>query len=156
VKKSGLLFLFFLLFLCPFTRAQSAISLSEDVFMALQQTNNGEGKVLIHQDPRISELVNRHILRNKRSGGIDGYRIRIFSDIGPRARQASDETKARFFEIFPEIDIYREYDSPYFKVYVGDYRTKNEAIKDFKRIRRYFPAAFIVPDKINYPDFENE
>ena len=137
-------------------KGQSEMSLSEDVFMAIQQTHDDGGKVLIHQDPRISELVNRHILRNRRSGGIDGYRIRIFSDIGPRARQASDEAKARFFERFPEIAIYREYDSPYFKVYVGDYRTKNEAIKDFKRIRHSFPAAFIVPDKINYPDFENE
>jgi hypothetical protein len=37
-------------------------------------------------------------------------------------------------------------------VVVGDFRTKIDALNDFKRIKRYFRAAFIVPDKINYPE----
>ena len=109
---------------------------------------------MVFQDMRINALVYNHIEQNKRKGGVPGYRIRIFSNLGSGARNQSQATKARFYELFPEIPIYREYDSPYFKVYVGDFRTKVDALKDFNRIKRYFTSAFIVPDRINYPELK--
>ncbi|MFP4041249.1 MAG: SPOR domain-containing protein, partial [Bacteroidales bacterium] len=60
--------------------------------------------------------------------------------------------RTEFYEQFPDIPIYREYDSPYFKIYVGDFRTKIEAIKSLKKIQKHFPSAFVVPDTINYPE----
>jgi len=138
--------------ICVSIFAQSS---NGDILTKIQQKNNAdEGEVLIFQDMRINDLVYNHIEQNKRKGGIPGYRIRIFSDLGNTARDESQVTKAKFYELFPEIPIYREYDSPYFKVYVGDFRTKVDAIKVFKQIKRYFPAAFIVPDQINYPNLE--
>jgi len=125
---------------------------SDDIFSKIQNKESGKGEILIFQDLRIAALVTNHIEQNKRSGGVSGYRIRIYSNLGNTARNKSQSAKARFYELFPEISIYREYDSPYFKVYVGDYRTKMDALNDFKRIKRHFPAAFIVPDKINYPE----
>ncbi len=129
-------------------------NVSKDILSKLQEKVDGTGEIIIFQDMRINELVYNHIEQNKRKGGVPGYRIRIFSDIGTGARDASQKSKARFYELFPEIPIYIEYDSPYFKVYVGDFRTKIDALKEFNRIKRYFRSAFIVPDKINYPDLE--
>ena len=138
--------------ICAGAFAQSS---NGDILIKIQQKNNAnEGEVLIFQDMRINDLVYNHIEQNKRKGGIPGYRIRIFSDLGNTARDESQVAKAKFYELFPEIPVYREYDSPYFKVYVGDFRTKVDAIKVFKQIKRYFPAAFIVPDQINYPNLE--
>lgn len=129
-------------------------SSSDDIFSKIQKQEAGQGEVVIFQDMRINNLVYNHIEHNKRSGGVPGFRIRIFSNLGSAARDQSQVTKARFYELFPEIPIYLEYLSPYFKIYVGDYRTKIDALKDFNRIKRYFPSAFIVPDKINYPELE--
>ena len=42
--------------------------------------------------------------------------------------------------------------SGYFKVRVGDFRTKIEAIKLFQSISKEFPGAYFVPDVINFPD----
>lgn len=127
-------------------------SASKDIFSKIQQKELDQGEIVIFQDLRIYNLVTNHIEQNKRKEGVSGYRIRIYSNLGNSARDESQDTKAKFYELFSEIPIYREYDSPYFKVYVGDYRTKIDALNDFKRIKRYFPSAFIVPDKINYPE----
>lgn len=127
---------------------------SDGVFYKIQEKEEGQGEIVIFQDIRVDDLIYNHIEQNKRKGGVPGYRIRIFSDLGNVARDNSQNAKAKFIELFPEITPYREYDSPYFKVYVGDFRSRIDALADFKRIKRYFPSAFIVPDKINYPKLE--
>lgn len=132
----------------------SSASADKDIISELQEKKTGEGKIVIFQDMRVNNLVYNHVQQNKRIGGVPGYRIRIYSNLGSVARDQSQSAKAKFYEYFPEIPIYREYVSPYFRVLVGDYRTKVDALKDFNQIKRYFPSAFIVPDKINFPELE--
>ena len=127
---------------------------SADFFSKIQQKDEGSGKVIVYQDVSIKTLISKHISQNIEQNGIQGFRIRIFSDLGQSAREKSQEANAKFNELFPEISVYREYDSPYYKVYAGDYRSKNDAIKDFKRIKRQFPAAFVVPGRINLPKID--
>ena len=128
--------------------------LNQDIFSKIQERDYEKGEIVIFQDMRINDLVYNHIEQNKRRGGVSGYRIHIFSNLGSSARGQSQATKARFYELFPEIPIYLEYKSPYYKVYVGDFRTKVDALKDFKRIKRYFPSAYIVPDRIGLPELD--
>jgi len=137
-----------------FGQSPSKSNDTEDIFIKIQEKQINQGDILVFQDMRINELIYNHVEQNKRKEGVPGFRIRIFSDLGSSARDQSQDTKAKFYGLFPEIPIYREYVSPYFRVVVGDYRTKIDALKDFKRVKRYFPSAFIVPDKINYPNLE--
>jgi len=143
------------LLLLPVIHSYSQVSSADtDILSRIEKNEPGSGDVIISQDIRVNNLIYNHIEQNKRKAGVPGYRIRIFNDIGSDARENSQKVKADFFDKFPDIPVYREYDNPYFKVYVGDFRTKIDAMKKFKRIKHYFPAAFIVPDEINYPSFE--
>jgi hypothetical protein len=151
---SSLIILFFLS-LNLFSQLNTDLSTSQDIFQKLEAKEEGSGEIIIFQDMRVNELIYNSVQNNKRKGGISGFRIRIFSNLGNSAREQSQATKTKFYELFPEITIHREYESPYYKVYVGDYRSKVDALKDFKQIKRYFPSAFIVPSKINYPDLED-
>ncbi|PLX10975.1 MAG: hypothetical protein C0597_15845 [Marinilabiliales bacterium] len=135
-----------------FAQIDGNLNPTEDILNKVQKPENGQ--VVIFQDMRINDLLYNHVEQNKRKGGVSGYRIRIYSDLGSGARDQSQAARTRFYERFPEIPIYREYDSPYFKVYVGDYRTRVDALKDFNQIKRSFHSAFIVPSKINYPEIE--
>jgi len=113
--------------------------------------------VIIIQDERMSNLLDKHIRTNIEQNGIPGFRIRIFSELGTDARDKWNLAKARFLRNFPAIsEIYMEYDPPDYKIYIGDFRTKPEAMKIFERIRIYFPKAFIVRCIINFPDLEKE
>lgn len=126
-----------------------------EIFYSLNEKKDGNGNVVVYQDERINKVIWKHVNQNKEFNGVQGFRIRIFSDLGQTAREKSQEANAKFNELFPEIPVYREYDTPYYKVYAGDYRTKNDALKDFKRIKEYFPVAFIVPGRINFPKLDD-
>ena len=145
---SFLLFLF--LFPLIALSQQDSKQSSPDVFRKIEKVGN----IHIQQDSAIHNLVLKHIAKNKKNPSIDGYRIRIYADLGTQARKDSEEIRAEFYEKFPEIPIYRDYDDSWWKVYVGDFRTKIEAIKTLKKIREEFPSAFVVPDKINFPDLD--
>jgi len=151
--KFNLTILVFLIFSLPLI-AQSEREMGKPKNIFEQVQNQENGKVVIFQDIRINELLYNHVEHNKRESGISGFRIRIYADLGSGAREQSQDTKAKFYGIFPEIPIYLEYVSPYFRVLVGDYRTKVDALKDFNEIKKYFRSAFIVPDKIKYPELE--
>jgi hypothetical protein len=119
-----------------------------DFIRQLQEDHFPQGKVTIHQDERINLLVYKHVEQRKKQTGIPGYRIRIFSNSGTSARSNALQEKSRFMKYFPDISSYLIYDSPNFKIYVGDFRTKSEAIKAYKNIVQEFPYAFIINDQI--------
>jgi hypothetical protein len=125
-----------------------------DIFDQIR--SQSRGSITFQQDSVVRDLVNKHITRNRQNPGTQGYRIRIYSDLGTHARDESSEYKTRFYENFPTIPVYRDYVRPYYKVYVGDFRTKIEAIKSMKRIKNEFPKAFIVPDHINFPELDKD
>jgi hypothetical protein len=155
IKKIFTVVLVLILVQSVFGQSFSKSSDTEDIFIKIQEKQISQGDVLIFQDMRINDLIYNHVEQNKREEGVPGFRIRIFSDLGSSARDRSQDAKARFYGLFPEIPIHREYVSPYYRVVVGDYRTRIDALKDFKRVKRYFPSAFIYPDNINYPNLED-
>jgi hypothetical protein len=110
-----------------------------------------EGELNVFQDSRIDQLIQRHVEAKQRISGIPGFRIRIFSQSGQVARQNANQVRAEFLKRYPDMEGYLTYDAPNFKVYVGDFRTRSEALKFHKRVSRDFPNAFIVADRINLP-----
>jgi len=90
----------------------------------------------------------KHLARNRQVSGVPGYRIRIFSDSGIGAKEEQQRVRARFLSLYPDVDAYYHYDEPYFKVYVGDCRTKSEALKLYDRVKNNFPNPILVPDDI--------
>ncbi len=140
----------FLLLPGSFIQAQTVTG-AGSIFNTLSNDSRG-GKIRIYQDQRIQMLINKHTAINYRTGKIPGWRIRIYSDLGSYARDASLEAKTRFLTYYPEIPVYRQYASPYFKVYVGDFRTRLNCLRALRKIKEQFPNAFPVQTKINYPE----
>jgi hypothetical protein len=106
--------------------------------------------VTVHQSQSIANAMASKIERN-RSRKITGYRVRIFFDNKQNARSASEAAMGRFKAAYPGHGAYRSFASPYFKVTVGDFRTKSEAMQMMRRLKADFPSAFVVKENINYP-----
>jgi len=81
----------------------------------------------------------------------NGFRVRIFFDNKQSARAESERIASEFSSVSPGIAVYRIYENPYFKVTVGDFRTKSEATRFMNSIKGIYPQAFITRDQINYP-----
>ena len=130
--------------------AVDSLLLGADVFQAMPEKANGKAGVVIRQSQMVEESMRTHVIDN-RTRPITGYRIRIFFDNSQNARKNSASTLDEFLSSFRGIPAYRSYANPYFKVTVGDYRTKAEAMANLANIKKFFPSAFIVKEKINYP-----
>ncbi len=119
------------------------------------ESDPGSGRINIDQDLAIDTLLTRHINANRKYGGFDGFRIQIYSGSTRTARDESNEAISEFISEFPQIKYNRVFDLPnFFKVRVGNYRTRRDAIEDFYKIKKKFPNAYIVPDKIKFPDLD--
>ncbi|MDR2911579.1 MAG: SPOR domain-containing protein [Bacteroidales bacterium] len=103
----------------------------------------------IDKDHRLDKMLNWHIQNNKRRESIEGYRVEIF--FSTNNRQKALDKKIEFVAQYPECDVYVLFISPNFRVRVGDFRTKNEAVKLLKKIEKDYSAAFVVKDNINFP-----
>jgi hypothetical protein len=96
-------------------------------------------------------MLKWHIENNKRKDGIDGYRVEIFFSSAMNAKERSLNKKKEFLLKYPEYNVHIKYVSPNFRVRVGDFRTKSEALKLYKTIEQDYPGAFIVSDIIDLP-----
>lgn len=105
----------------------------------------------IRQSSRVDSLLMNHILQNQRKEGTEGFRVEIFFSSGSKSRENAMRKKTEFLRNFPDQTAYMSFQSPNFKVRVGDCRTKNEALKLKEEIRSHYPNAFIVPDMIQFP-----
>ena len=122
-----------------------------DVFQNIsQKAGAADAKINLEQSLMVEQSVRSHIEANKERT-LTGYRVRIFFDNRQTSRVESEETLKRFQQLFKGVSAYRTYTNPYFKVTVGDFRTKSEAMELLARIRGEFPSAFVVKENIEYP-----
>ena len=112
--------------------------------------------VNVHQDDRIDSLLRHHVEANRRTDGVAGYRVEIFFSSGHNAREEALNKKTRFLKLYPEIAAYMSFQSPNFKVRIGDCRTKSDALRLKEEIRWDYPNAFIVPETIQFPKLYTE
>jgi hypothetical protein len=110
----------------------------------------------VRQDPKITDLLVRHSQINQRKKGIDGFRLEIFFSSDFKAREQATRVRNDFNLAFPEIPAYISFHSPNFKVRIGDFRNKSEALKAKSEIDWKYPNAFIVKDMIRFPELYTE
>lgn len=126
------------------------------IFDQLEHSPTPQVKVRVIQNDSIQKVVEEHQWQLSRAKGIMGYRIRIFSDSGPEAKKKFEFAKANFSENFGGTPIHQEFVYPFYKIYVGDFRNRSEALFVLKQIEWKFPDAFIVQTRINYPNLKKE
>ena len=109
---------------------------------SISDSSNVISKVSVIKDAGIENVLQTY----KSSYTLNGYRIQIFSD---NKKQPARDEKARFLSSFNSVKAHEVYQQPFFKIRVGDFRTKLEAYKFQKEIQAQFPNSFIVKDEID-------
>jgi len=98
-------------------------------------------KTKIIQDTRIEKLNENYTSLYK----LEGYRIQLYSG---NKKQPARQVRLEFSQLYRDIKAHESYQQPYFKVRVGDFRTKIEALNFQKELQDHFPNCFIVTDEI--------
>ena len=102
-------------------------------------------KTVVVEDPRIATLKETY----QSSFKLKGYRIQIHSG---NKRQPAKQARAKFMKLHNEIATHETYQQPNYKIRVGDFKSKIEALKFLKEITSDFPNSFIVSDNISFRD----
>ncbi len=102
-----------------------------------------EGHVSVNQDKNIAVLLNHKKKMNRNSNSPMRYKIQIYSGSRARAKSAQNEFSNTFTEWRPTI----QYEPPNFKIWVGNFRTRLEADRALRKIKKTFPSAFIFKPK---------
>lgn len=127
---------------------------SQELVSTLKSQEQGQGVVTIDQDWRIDQMLDAYARINQHDG-ISGYRVQIFSGSGQNARSQMNIVNQKFVNNFPNFDparIYSEYKAPYFKLCVGDFRSRSEANAFYHVIRSLYPDSYVVKSKIKFPE----
>jgi hypothetical protein len=81
-------------------------------------------------------------------GTSPGFRVQI--DFG-QERNALNKTRSDFSGKYPNVPTYVTYKQPYFRVSAGDFRTRLDAVRFLKTVKKDYPASFVVADRITPP-----
>lgn len=75
---------------------------------------------------------------------VDGFTIQVYSG----KREDALNTRKQLSSLMPEISSEVQFTEPIFRVKAGKYFNWIDAQGDFSMIKKYFPAAILIPDKI--------
>ena len=106
--------------------------------------------VTVNQSRTMRSALDSYVSNNA-AKKLSGFRIRVYFDNGQSARTRSESIARSISNAFPGIGVYRTFESPNFKVCVGDFRTKDEALKVYHALKATYPTAIILKETINYP-----
>lgn len=107
--------------------------------------------VAVHKDPRIDMLIKKQIAINEETTRdtrrtMQGYRILV---INSNDRNKVFAAKAKIYQSYPELKPYLMYQPPFYKLKVGNFKTREEAEEYRKDLAREFSAGlYIVRDVI--------
>lgn len=77
---------------------------------------------------------------------VKGYRVQIYNGTN---KQEADKIKADFVKIYPRVRAYMTFQSPNYRLKVGDFKTKAEADEFANTAARLFRTIMIIPDIVN-------
>lgn len=118
--------------------------------LATSQAQDSTG-VKLHKDARVDVLVKKQIEANEYATResrrfVQGYRILL---INTNDRNKANEAKAQVYKSAPELRVYMDYQAPFFKVKVGNYKDAGEANEALKQVQRFYKgSAYVIRDLI--------
>jgi len=110
--------------------------------------------IIVHKDARLDLLTQKQIQINKHasmltsSGQYKGFRVQVISTAN---RDEAFKTKNDLAAKFPDQKIYTIFQSPNFKVRIGNFLKKEDAENFRKQISSLFSQGiYVVDDAIEY------
>jgi hypothetical protein len=119
--------------------------------MAQSTIYTDTNSVVIHKDPRVEALAKKQAalnaaIKKASARSMRGYRLLV---INTNKRNEAIDAKTKIYTYFPELKAYLIYQTPYFKLKAGNFRTRDEADSYRKNLNAFFPkGVYIINDTI--------
>ncbi|HEY0741158.1 MAG TPA: SPOR domain-containing protein [Chryseosolibacter sp.] len=126
------------------------IDMPSDTGKQVQGTSNAANNT-VYLEPRhtvnaqldaVLDSIDRINLAN---GMVDGFTIQLYS--GKQQDEALN-VKKQVAQAMPELDADIQFSQPNFRVRAGKYINRFEAQKDYLMVKKLFPNAILIPERI--------
>jgi hypothetical protein len=113
-----------------------------------QNVVSGNGNIKVVKDSRIDILIRKQIyINNLAIRNQPGFRVQVLTT---NKRNAALDAKTKVMQLYPEHRSYVDFEAPYFKVRIGDFKTRDEATELRNKLSDLFSGGvFVVPTTIN-------
>jgi hypothetical protein len=107
--------------------------------------------VIVHKDPRVDALARKQAsvnaaIKKASARSMKGYRLLV---VNTNKRNEAIDAKTKIYTYFPDLKAYLVYQTPYFKLKAGNFKTREEADRYRKTMNSIFPkGVFIINDMI--------
>lgn len=116
--------------------------------------------IIVHKDARLEVFsakqaaVNKLTSKMTSSGQYKGFRLQVLNS---RSRDEAFKVKSELLQLFPNQKSYVLFQSPYFKVRIGNFIEKSEALSFRNQLAKKYPQnAYVVEDIIEYTPREDD
>lgn len=103
-----------------------------------------EGTIKVESSQSIKQLIAKKRAYNKNKKYVKGYKVQLFYG----SEEGAIKIREDFLSVYPDISSELKFHSPYWKVWVGSYKTRLEADRGLLEIKGGFPSAIVVPAKV--------
>lgn len=97
-------------------------------------------KTIVNEPNTITELMNMKKNYNSSITNNDKFRIQVFYGKNNEAKEALQNFKS----LYPEINATIIYNTPTYKVFVGNFKTRLEAERNLRIIKKDFPNSLLI------------
>ncbi|CAN5769123.1 hypothetical protein BH10BAC2_BH10BAC2_31290 [soil metagenome] len=116
--------------------------------------------IIVHKDARLDVFsakqaaVNKLTAKMTSNGQFKGFRLQVLNS---RSRDEAFKIKSELLQLFPNQKSYVLFQSPYFKVRIGNFIEKSEALSFRNQLVKKYPQnAYVVEDIIEYTPREDD
>ena len=110
------------------------------LFLISRSSLSQSGKIQLNQDPKLTELMKLKKEVNQEDFTSGQYTIQVYNG----TYEIGTELMKKLISENEFKDVIFSFETPYYKIRIGKYVSKVEAIKELKNIKKTFPSAFIL------------
>lgn len=161
----------FLLLMVPTGAAHAQSAQKNEILKELNSTTSGGGRVAVYEDESIQHVLGRPMapprtVYTSADGSTQfyrtrGYKVQAFS--GNNQRTSKDEAHQKQGQIkasFPDLETVVLFESPFWRLRVGNFANRGEAEDAMQELRKAFPSfgkeMYIVVDEVKIPINQTE
>lgn len=141
-------------------------SQKKEILQELNANVPGKGKVTVYEDENISRVLGRPMAPSRavytsvdgstQYHKLRGFKIQAFSGNDQRtSKNEASRKQSQINSAFPEHETVVLFDSPFWRLRVGNFVTREEAEAVMKELRNAFPSfgkeMYIVVDEVKIP-----
>ncbi|OYU82259.1 MAG: sporulation protein [Flavobacterium sp. BFFFF1] len=110
------------------------------LFLSVIPVFSQEAKTTVTQDPKFENLLKEKRRINSSITVNDRYKIQIYNGDS----ESSKKTLSEFKKEFKNFDATIIFNTPFYKVWVGNFKTRIEAERNLNEIKSKYPNALLI------------